>query len=115
MHLTLVPAYGRDYKSKAEVQRDLDANKDFVIATYGHPYEGKPANAESLRKSGVKTVNIRYRQQHSIGVFRVPGASSLASNPVFSGNPAIDAGSAVIGGLAFIGSVWILTKIFKGM
>lgn len=114
MHLTLVPAFGRDYKSKAEVQRDLDAGKDFIIATYGHRYDGKPVNAEGLRQSGVKTVNIRYRQQRSVGVFRVPGASPLSSNPIFTANP-IDKGSAAIGGLAFLGAVWILTKIFKGM
>lgn len=114
MHLTLVPAFGRDYKSKAEVQRDLDAGKDFIIATYGHRYDGKPANAESLRQAGVKTVNIRYKQQRSVGVFRVPGTSSLSSNPVFSGNP-IDTGSAVIGGFALFGALWVLGKIVKGM
>ena len=115
MYLTLVPAYGRDYKSKAEIQKDLDAGKDFIIAQYGHPYDGKPANAESLRQSGVKTVNIRYKQQRSIGVFKVPGASSLSSNPVFSGNPGIDAGSAVVGAGGVILFAWLLGKIFKGL
>lgn len=112
MHLTLVPAYGRDYKSKAEVQRDLDAGKDFIIATYGHPYDGKPANAESLRQSGVKTVNIRYKQQRAVGVFRVPGASSLSANPVFAGNPGIDPVSAAAGVGIFLGVTWIIGKIF---
>lgn len=112
MYLTLVPAYGRDYKSKAEIQKDLDANKDFVIAEYGHRYDGKPANAESLRQSGVKTVNIRYSQLRKVAVFRVPGSSSLASNPVFASHPSIDAGSAVVGAGLFVGFVWVLGKIF---
>jgi hypothetical protein len=29
--ITLTPAYGRDYSSKANVLADWDANKDFVI------------------------------------------------------------------------------------
>jgi hypothetical protein len=42
--ITLVPAYGRDYKSKAAVQADWDADKDFIIASYGHPWDTKPTN-----------------------------------------------------------------------
>ena len=29
--ITLTPAYGRDYSSKANVLADWDANKDFII------------------------------------------------------------------------------------
>jgi hypothetical protein len=29
---TLLPAYGRDYKSKAAIADDLNNNKDFIIS-----------------------------------------------------------------------------------
>jgi hypothetical protein len=110
MYLTLVPAYGRDYKSKAEVQRDLDAGKDFIIATYGHRYEGKPTNAEGLRQDGVKHVNIRYQQQRKIGVFQVPGAKALASNPIFNPNPH-DIGTALLWGGGTVLGAWIMLRL----
>ncbi len=37
MELTLVPAYGRDYKTKAAVLKDWENGKDFKIAG-GGPY-----------------------------------------------------------------------------
>jgi hypothetical protein len=111
MYLTLVPAFGRDYKSKAEVQRDLDANKDFIIQSYGHPYDGKPANASSLRAAGVKTVNIRYKRLTAVGVFKI-GAGALSSNPVFAANPSLDMVSAAAGVGIFVGAVWLANKIF---
>ena len=37
MSLTLIPAYGRDYKSAKAALADWNANKDFEIANPGHP------------------------------------------------------------------------------
>lgn len=34
-YLVLTPAYGRDYRSKAEVMADWNANKDFIISHTG--------------------------------------------------------------------------------
>jgi hypothetical protein len=58
MYVSLVPAYGRDYKSKKEVLSDWDANKDFIIQCYAHPYDGKPVNKSSAVKS--EKYSIRY-------------------------------------------------------
>ena len=69
--MTLTPAYGRDYKSKKAVQADLDAGKDFIIADFGHPYDGKPANHRDLKSEGLATVNIRYGNLRKVGVFKV--------------------------------------------
>lgn len=41
MTMILVPAYGRDYRTAAEVKKDWEDGKDFQIATIGHPYYGK--------------------------------------------------------------------------
>ena len=32
MYLTLLPAYGRDYKSKKAFIEDIKSNKDFIVA-----------------------------------------------------------------------------------
>lgn len=61
--MTLTPAYGRDYKSKAEVQADWDADKDFIIADVHDRYSGKPVNKSQLAG---RDVWIRYKQLRSI-------------------------------------------------
>lgn len=55
--LILSPAYGRDYKSKKAVLADWDANKDFIIENWNHPYCGKPANKEQIDDA----VQFRYK------------------------------------------------------
>jgi hypothetical protein len=59
-YVTLVPAYGRDYKSKAAVQADWDANLDFTINQFGHPYDGKYINKQDAATTPGVTYNIRY-------------------------------------------------------
>lgn len=63
--VTLVPAYGRDYKSKKEVIKDWEENKDFIIQTIGHPYDGKVANRSDLAGESVK---IRYNNLRNVAV-----------------------------------------------
>ena len=63
--MTLTPAYGRDYESKKAVLAGFDAGKDFIIAEYGHRYDGKPVNKEQLKG---QTVNIRYSQLRKVVV-----------------------------------------------
>jgi len=66
--LTLVPAYGRDYKSKAAVQADLDAGKDFeVVWTPVDP--GGYATASDLLEDGHTQVRVRYQRKTKVGVF----------------------------------------------
>lgn len=69
MHL--IPAYGRDYKSKKEIQADLEANKDFVIADMSSQYDGKPVNLEQLQEVGERTINVRYKRLTEVTVFQV--------------------------------------------
>lgn len=54
---TVVPAYGRDYKSKAEVLTDWKAGKDFQLQT---PFESGYCSIRDFAP-GV-TVNIRYKK-----------------------------------------------------
>ena len=68
--LTLTPAYGRDYKNVKDVKHDFDGNKDFIIADFFNPYDGKPANKADL--TGEYThVNIRYNRLMKIVVIKL--------------------------------------------
>lgn len=57
---TLVPLAGRDYKSKAEVMKDWNEGKLFVIRDIMSPYDGKTANKTDLAGTGKHM--IRYKR-----------------------------------------------------
>ena len=62
--MTLLPAYGRDYKSAKAVQADWNANKDFIIGDLFHVGSGKPTNKSDLARMGVtETLMVRYDRQ----------------------------------------------------
>lgn len=58
--MTLVPAYGRDYKSRKEVVEALTAGKDFECADVFSGYCGSMCNLQDLNTQGIRTVTIRY-------------------------------------------------------
>lgn len=64
--MTLIPAYGRDYKSAKAAKADWDADKDFIIADFGNPYQGKPINKAQLQGSAI----IRFNSQCSVTVVK---------------------------------------------
>lgn len=55
--LTVIPAYGRDYRSAKDAKADWQAGKDFQIATYG-PDDGRYCN----RADAPEGVMIRYKR-----------------------------------------------------
>jgi hypothetical protein len=63
-YVEVVPAYGRDYKSKKEVLADWKAEKDFQIASTGQYC--------SIRDFAVGvTVNLRYKKQTQVAPAKV--------------------------------------------
>ena len=64
---TLVPAYGRDYKSSKEVKADLLAGKDFRAEPSGQmcSIRDLPAGTEVI---------VRYRNLRQVMMFKVPAA-----------------------------------------
>ena len=64
---TLIPAYGRDYKSIKAVKEDYNADKDFIIADFFDPGDGKPINKSQIDQLGMK-VSIRYNNLQKIVV-----------------------------------------------
>jgi hypothetical protein len=67
--MTLVPAYGRDYKSKKEVLKDFNDEKDFIIADLFSDGTGRFVNKQQL--SAGTTVTIRYQKLTKIAVVKV--------------------------------------------
>jgi hypothetical protein len=63
MRLTAMPAYGRDYKSKAAVLADWDAGKDFKLI--GGPYINK--------QDCDQDISIRYNNLRSVMVIKKEG------------------------------------------
>lgn len=58
--VTVQVAYGRNLKSKKQVQEHYDLNKDFQISDLSNPHKGSYINKSDAEKMGV-TLKIRYR------------------------------------------------------
>lgn len=67
MFITVLPAYGRDYKSAKDVKADWDANKDFVICDIMSPDDGRYINKQDAKGM---TVNIRYSKKTKVTVVK---------------------------------------------
>lgn len=67
--MNLTPSYGRDYKSKAAIETDLLAGKDFTIADISAGADnGRYVNFEQLQQVGISSVTVRYKQLRSVTV-----------------------------------------------
>ena len=73
--MNLIPAYGRDYKSKKAVQADLDANKDFQIADISSRWNGSYVNKEQLVSQGITQVFVRYQKLTKQMSFKIKGGA----------------------------------------
>lgn len=63
-YITVSPAYGRDYKSRAAVQADWDAGKDFTIESIEFG-PGRKINKADADRAGL-TVMVRYQQMTKV-------------------------------------------------
>jgi hypothetical protein len=61
--IEVVPAYGRDYKNKAEVQAAWNAGLDFAITDMFHG--GRYLNKEDAEKANLR-VNVRYDRSRKV-------------------------------------------------
>jgi hypothetical protein len=69
--MTLVPSYGRDYKSKAEVEAAINANNDFTVADMSSPWDGKQVNKPQLVELGIRSVTVRFGKLRKVAIFKV--------------------------------------------
>ena len=61
MYLTLLPAYGRDYKNKKLIIDDLNNNKDFLESA-----SLRAINKQQFKELNISSFNVRYDQQRKI-------------------------------------------------
>ena len=64
---TLLPAYGRDYKSKASILQDLNADKDFLLSDI----RSALINKQQLISEGIKSIVVRYNQHRKVTSFKL--------------------------------------------
>ncbi len=95
-HITIVPAYGRDYKSSKAAKEDYFADIDFLLRTYGRE-DGRPINRSQILESYPQyDVNIRYRSLRSVCVVKpgdkapAPKEKPLASERIPPGRRALE-------------------------
>ena len=62
--LTLIGAYGRDYKNQKAVKNDWNAGKDFVIMTLFGGHYGQYVNKDDAPEDAY--IFIRYNERRSI-------------------------------------------------
>lgn len=66
--MTLTPAFGRDYNSKAAAIADFESGKDFVANDHrGSGY----INKDGCIQIGLKEVNIRYKKLTMVAVHKI--------------------------------------------
>ena len=70
-YVSMVPAYGRDYKSQKAVLEDWKAGKDFQLQTMNDTRYTSIADVEELKKKGVKSLNIRYNRLTQVCVIKL--------------------------------------------
>lgn len=72
MSLTLIPAYGRDYKTQKEVISDWKAGKDFIVANLFSPWDGKLCNLQDIKNEGKeKNVMIRFSRLQKLVFIKI--------------------------------------------
>lgn len=76
---TVIPAYGRDYRNKAQAIADWEAGKDFILQDISSPWDGKPINKEDAVRAGFREVNIRFKNMRQIAVVKVAAVTKIAS------------------------------------
>ena len=64
--ITLLPAYGRDYKSKKAIIEDLNNNRDFLEST-----SLKAINKQQFKELNISSFNVRYDQQRKITTIKI--------------------------------------------
>lgn len=65
-NFVLVPAYGRDYKSKKDVNRSFAEGKDWQCQP-----QGSYVGLEELRRMGETTVQVRYGKLQKVAILDV--------------------------------------------
>ncbi len=75
----VVPAYGRDYKSKREVAAAIEAGHDFTVSDFTNPYCGRSVDASDARGAGYEGLRVRYDRLRKQAVFPLMPATKTGA------------------------------------
>ena len=69
--ITISPAYGRDYTSKAKALADWDANKDFVIQDMRLSGYVNKGQVPDLIRDGITAIQLRYNLMTKVIILKI--------------------------------------------
>lgn len=71
MDAHLSPAFGKDYRSKAEIISSLKGGADFILNDTSSPWFGKPINLPQIKEAGYTGVQVRYSKLRKAVVIKM--------------------------------------------
>ena len=66
--MIIIPAYGRDYKTKKEFESDFNDMKDFKLISFN---EESYCNKDDLLAMNIKSVKIRFNKLTKFSILEV--------------------------------------------
>ena len=67
--ITMVPAYGRDYRSVRAVKKALKDQADFRVQDMSSKWDGMVGNLRDLKNEGHIEVKVRYAKLNKVTIF----------------------------------------------
>ena len=67
--ITMVPAYGKDYKSVRAVKKALQNQSDFRVQDMSSKWDGMVGNLRDLKNEGHVEVKVRYSKLNKVTIF----------------------------------------------
>lgn len=71
--MTILPAYGRDYKNKNDILKDWEDNKDFQICDVSSVFNGSYVNKREAEQFDLQEFNVRYAKKTKVAILKLKG------------------------------------------
>tara|TARA_Y100000296_G_C5058828_1_gene198700 strand:+ start:56 stop:277 length:222 start_codon:yes stop_codon:yes gene_type:complete len=68
--ITLIPAYGRDYRSARAVKKALQSQIDFRVQDVSSKWDGMVGNLLNIKTEGYEEVKVRYSKLRKVTIFK---------------------------------------------
>ena len=68
--ITLIPAYGRDYRSARAVKKALQSQIDFRVQDVSSKWDGMVGNLLNIKTEGYEEVKVRYSKLKKVTIFK---------------------------------------------
>ena len=68
--ITLIPAYGRDYRSARAVKKALQSQIDFRVQDVSSKWDGMVGNLLNIKTEGYEEVKVRDSKLRKVTIFK---------------------------------------------